>query len=93
MSHCQVELFGVARLRARTARVDIELEGTMTLAAVFSALAEKLPVLVGVVIASERNCLVGGNACNVNGREFVNDPNFAVHPGDHILILSSDAGG
>ena len=92
-SHCQVELFGVARLRARTPRVDIELAGAATLAEVFAALADKLPMLVGTVIAVERNGLAAGNACNVNGQEFVNDPEFTVRPGDHILILSSDAGG
>lgn len=91
--HCQVELFGIARLRAQTPRVEIALVGTATLAEVFRALAEKLPVLLGAVIAPERDRLVGGNACNVNGLEFVSDPNFTVRPGDHILIVSSDAGG
>lgn len=91
--YCQVELFGVARLRAQTPKVSVELTGSATLAEVFSALAETLPVLVGAVIAPERNRLVGGNACNVNGREFVSDPNFTVRPGDQILIVSSDAGG
>lgn len=91
--HCQVELFGVARLRANTAQISLELHRSATLAEIFSALAEKLPMLVGAVIAPERNHLVGGNACNVNGLEFVDDPNFTVHPGDQILIVSSDAGG
>jgi len=90
---CQVELFGVARLRAKTAHISVELYGSATLAEVFSALAEKLPALIGTVIAPERNHLVGGNACNVNGLEFVNDPSFTVRPGDQILIVSSDAGG
>jgi len=92
-SHCQVELFGVARLRTQIGQVDLALQGSATLAEVFSMLAERLPALVGVVIAEERNCLVAGNACSVNGLAFVKDPAFRVHPGDHILIVSSDAGG
>jgi molybdopterin-guanine dinucleotide biosynthesis protein A len=91
--HCQVELFGVAKLRAKTSRLSIELAGSATLAEIFSAVAEKLPALVGTVIAPTRDSLVSGNACNVNGREFVTDPEFVIQPGDHILLVSSDAGG
>ena len=60
---------------------------------VFSELAEKLPILVGRVITPEKNQLVSGCACNVNGLDFVRNATAKVKTGDRILILSADAGG
>lgn len=90
---CTVELFGVARLRAKTKEVSLELPQDATLAHVFVALAERLPSLVGSVIAPEKNRLAGGHACNINGREFVRNMSAKVNPGDRIFIISADAGG
>ncbi len=50
-------------------------------------------MLVGRVIAPERNRLASGFACNINGVTFVRDPNVKIASGDRILILSADAGG
>jgi len=86
-----VELFGVARLLAKTQWVSFDLAQGATLAQVFSALSEKLPVLVGRVINSEG--LINGYTCNVNGLNFVRAPGAKVHSGDRIFILSADAGG
>jgi hypothetical protein len=52
-----------------------------------------LPMLVGRVIAPERNRLASGFACNINGLAFVRDPAARIHTGDRILIFSADAGG
>lgn len=90
---CEVELLGVARLRARTSRVSVELSESATLAQVLSALALKLPALVGPVITAAGDGLTAGNVCNFNGRDFVRDASRAVRPGDRLLIMSSDAGG
>jgi molybdenum cofactor guanylyltransferase len=90
---CTVELFGMARLLAKAKVVDLELPQEATLADVFSELAEKLPTLVGRVITPEKNQLVSGCACNVNGLDFVRNPTAKVKTGDRILILSADAGG
>ena len=90
---CEVELFGVARLRGRTSRVSVELPEAATLAQVLSALALKLPVLVGPVITTAGDGLTAGHVCNLNGRDFVRDTNRPVEPGDRVLIMSSDAGG
>ena len=49
---CTVELFGMARLLAKTKMVDLALPQQATLSDVFSELAEKLPTLVGRVITS-----------------------------------------
>ena len=90
---CTVELFSVARLVAKTAKVSLALPHEATLSHVFSALAERLPVLVGPVITPDRNSLTSGNACNINGRDFVRDPSVKVRAGDSIFIISADAGG
>lgn len=90
---CTVELFGVARLRAKTKIVPLELPPDASLAQVFLALAETLPTLVGSVIARDKDGLVAGQACNVNGREFIRDSSTRIHSGDRIFIVSADAGG
>jgi molybdopterin-guanine dinucleotide biosynthesis protein A len=86
-----VELFGVARLVAKTKVVSLSLPQDATLAHVFSALAERLPVLFGRIINSDG--LVSGYTCNINGLGFVRAPSARVKSGDKIFILSADAGG
>ena len=90
---CTVELFGMARLLAKTKTVALELPQEATLSHLFSELAEQLPILVGRVITPEKNNLISGCACNVNGLEFVRNPTAKIRTGDKILILSADAGG
>ena len=90
---CTVELFGIARLLAKTKVVDLELPQEATLADLFAELAEKLPTLVGRVISPEKNNLISGCACNVNGLKFVRNPTAKIRTGDKILIFSADAGG
>jgi len=91
--HCIVELFGTARLLAKTNEVRIALPLGATCAEVFTALAEKLPVLSGRVISGEGAGLAAGYACNVNGLQFVRTPSTRVNDGDRILIVAADAGG
>jgi len=86
-----IELFGVARMLAKTQLVSLDLAQGATLAQVFSALADKLPVLVGRVINSDG--LIAGYTCNINGLDFVRIPSAKVNSGDKIFILSADAGG
>ncbi|HXV79482.1 MAG TPA: NTP transferase domain-containing protein [Candidatus Binatia bacterium] len=90
---CTVELFGVARLLAKTKTVDLQLPQEATLSDLFVELAERLPTLVGRVINHEKNNLTSGYACNINGLEFVRDPTVKIRNGDNILIISADAGG
>jgi molybdopterin-guanine dinucleotide biosynthesis protein A len=90
---CRVELFGVARLLARTSEVVLELPRGAAFAQLFGELARTLPMLVGRVITADRSALMDGYACSVNGREFVRLPDAPVGAGDNILILSADAGG
>jgi molybdopterin-guanine dinucleotide biosynthesis protein A len=91
--HCTVELFGVARLLAKTKEVSLALPPDATFSHVCAALAEELPMLVGRVISPDRDRLVNGYACNVNGLDFVRTATKTIKPGDNIIILSADPGG
>jgi molybdenum cofactor guanylyltransferase len=90
---CTVELFGVARLLGKTKVISLSLPGDATLTHVLSAVAQRLPVLVGRVINTDGADLLAGFACNINGTNFVRDRNTKIHPQDRIFILSADAGG
>ncbi len=90
---CTVELFGTAQLLAKSKTVSLSLPPGATLAQALSLLAEKLPILLGRVIAPERDRLAAGFACNINGAVFVRDSNVKIASGDRILIVSADAGG
>jgi len=90
---CTVELFGIARLLARTSSIALTLPAGATFSDAFAALAEKLPALVGRVISADRTRLVDGYGCNLNGLAFVRTPTAEVNPGDSLIILSADAGG
>jgi molybdopterin converting factor small subunit len=88
-----VELFGVARLKAKTATVPLILSEGARIQDALAALAELLPALVGPVLTLDRHALVNGYTCNVNGTDFTRDWHHPLRAGDHLLIFSSDAGG
>jgi molybdopterin-guanine dinucleotide biosynthesis protein A len=90
---CTVELFGAVRLLAKTREVSLTLPPGATLADVYSALAAKLPILLGRVISADGTNLFSGYACNINGLNFIRTPTAKVNSGDKIFILSADAGG
>ena len=90
---CTVELFGAARLLAKTREVSLSLPQEATLSHVFSALAARVPVLVGRVINADGGSLFSGYTCNINGLDFVRAPSVKIHSGDKIFIISADAGG
>jgi molybdenum cofactor guanylyltransferase len=90
---CTVELFGAVRLLAKTREVSLALPAEATLGDVYSALAAKLPILLGRVISADRTNLFSGYACNINGLNFIRSPTAKVNSGDKIFILSADAGG
>jgi molybdopterin-guanine dinucleotide biosynthesis protein A len=90
---CTVELFGVARLLAKTQVISLSLSRDATLGDVLSAVAQRLPILVGRVIDSGKMSLSAGFACNINGITFVRDPATKIGSEDKIFIISADAGG
>jgi molybdopterin converting factor small subunit len=83
-----IELFGVPRLRAGTARFTVE---AATVGDALAALAGSAPSLGGL--------LTSGGAVNlayrlcVNATRFVSDPATPLTDGDTLLILAADAGG
>jgi len=90
---CTVQLFGVARLLAKTRAVSLSLPSGATLSHVYSALGATLPMLLGRVISPEGKRLSPGYACNLNGLDFVRTTTATINSGDTIFILSADAGG
>jgi hypothetical protein len=91
---CAVELFGVARLKAKATQIPLTLAQGATIYDALRALADLAPALVNTVIAPDRRALIAGFACNLNGTQFLsNDFHTELHSGDNLLILSSDAGG
>jgi molybdenum cofactor guanylyltransferase len=90
---CTVELFGVARLLAKTQVIPLTLLPDASLADVLAAIARRLPILVGRVIDSDNMSLSAGFACNINGITFLRDPATKIRPDDKIFIISADAGG
>ena len=91
---CIVELFGVARLKAKTARIPLTLAPGATICDALRALVDVAPALLNTVITPDRQSLTAGFSCNLNGTRFLpNDVHTELHAGDSLLILSSDAGG
>ncbi len=90
---CTVELFGVARLLAKTQVISLALARDATLADALSAVAQRLPILVGRVIDLDKMSLSAGFACNINGITFVRDPATKICSEDKVFIISADAGG
>lgn len=84
-----VEFFGVARLRAGMEKV--ELQGARSLADALKALEDHVPALVPTVI--EHGRLQPFYALAVNGTIVPKASEWALSPGDALMILSADAGG
>lgn len=82
-----VEFLGIPRQRAGISELEVE---AATLGQLLEMLAGRFPGL-GELIAG--NALHPSMAANLNGDEFVSDPATPLTTGDHVLILSADAGG
>src|SRR5262245_40679053 len=79
-----VEFLAVTCRLAGVSEVEIQAE---TLGQLLGLLAKQFPSL-GRYITSNR--LHPSFAANLNGNEFVSDPQTVLHRDDHVLILSSD---
>jgi molybdopterin converting factor small subunit len=82
-----VEFLGIPRERVGMSEVVVE---AATLGQLLSTLARQYPAL-GEFITVNR--LHPSLAANLNGDEFVSDPQTPLAQDDHVLILSADAGG
>ena len=84
----RVELFGIPRHRAGVAETTAE---GPDLGGVLGDLALRFPGLAESCFDGPR--LRPGYVANVNGDQFVTDPQTQLCAGDALLILSADAGG
>ena len=82
-----VEFFGVPRLRAGRAELDLP-PGTVR--ETLTAVERACPGLAGLVQAGR---LAPHYLLSVNGSRFGPDLDEALRPGDRLLLLSADAGG
>ena len=82
-----VEFLGVPRQRAGVNELVIE---ATTLGQLLTTLSERLPALSEVILG---NRLHPAFVANLNGDEFICDPNTALQADHHVMILSADAGG
>ena len=86
-----VELFGVARLLAKTQKVSSRsAAGSDSRPCLFSPRGK----IAGSGRPRHRLRWSGsGYTCNINGLDFVRAPSTKINSGDKIFILSADAGG
>jgi molybdopterin converting factor small subunit len=82
-----VEFLGVPRQRAGVAELVVEAH---TLGQLLETLADRLPRLSEVI---DGDRLHPSFAANLNGDEFISDPQTPLGANDCVLILSADAGG
>lgn len=88
----RVEFYGIARQRAGTPHVQLDLVGGET------SLAEAMRQLAHLLPSFGSECLANGRlhpalSANLGGERFVSDPATPIRDGQSLLILSADAGG
>jgi molybdopterin converting factor small subunit len=87
-----IELYGVPRLRAGTARLAVE-GGSVEEA--LGALARACPALVGSVLETQTGLgrVHPAYRLSLNGNTFITDPTTPLAEGDTLLLLAADVGG
>ena len=83
-----IELFGIPRVRAGVTTTTAE---GNTLGEVLADLAARFPELAATCIDGHH--LRPGFTANLDGQQFVTEPNTHLADGDRLLLLSLDAGG
>lgn len=83
-----VEFYGVARLRAGRAFLAVP---AGTVVEVLQRVELACPDLAGLVQPDQR--LAGRYLLSLDGRQFLDSLERAIHAGDRLLVLSADAGG
>lgn len=83
-----VEFFGAIRLKAGMASFETD---AGSLGDAFRQLARAIPALDGTVIVGGR--LHPAYRASLDGDRFVSDPETAIGPDAHLLLLAADVGG
>ena len=82
-----VEFFGVPRQRAGIANLEVDAD---TLGQLLRKLAVQMPPLAEVIAIDRPH---PSFLANLNGDQFVSDPQTPLLDDDCVIILSADAGG
>ncbi len=91
----EVELFGLARMKAGVNAVTLSLDAAATVADLVGELIQACPDLVGIVLF-EDGAIADGYVLNRNGLAFLPaEPGglLQLADGDTLLLLSNQAGG
>lgn len=91
----KVELFGLARMRARVNALTLSLDAAATVADLARELIQACPDFVGTVL-SENGAIADGYVLNRNGLAFLPaepDALLQLAEGDTLLLLPNQAGG
>lgn len=87
----RVEFYGIARQRAGAAFTLLPLPGPVSLETVIHHLAARFPSLAAECL--QENGLQPGYVANIEGQQFIRDPNTQLADNACLLIMSADAGG
>lgn len=89
----KVEFYGVARLRAGVAELSMPMEKGQgsSLKQVLNSIAESLPPFGSDCL--DQGALRREFTANLDGQQFIREPNHKIPDGSTLLILSADAGG
>lgn len=83
-----IELYGVARLRAGRAAIEVV---ARSLSEALAALGVACPALDPLIVAGGR--LAPGWLVALNGAQITADPETPLGEGDVVVLVSADAGG
>jgi molybdopterin converting factor small subunit len=87
-SHVTVEFLGIVRQKVGLEQAEFT---ACRLDDLWTLVGEKYPQLEGVCV--ERGELKNGYLASIDGRRFTRSADETLSAGDHILLLSADAGG
>jgi molybdopterin converting factor small subunit len=82
-----VEFLGIPRERVGMSELQVHAD---SLGQLLGTLADRFPRLGDLIVDGR---LHPSLSANLNGDEFVSDPDTVLTDHDHLLILSADAGG
>ena len=88
----RVEFFGIPRARAGVAETVCNAPaGRLSAGELLTQLADRFPDLAAACFEGDR--LAAQYAMNIDGEQFVDDPQTTLRAGQAVLIMSADAGG
>jgi len=88
----QVEFYGLAQKRAGTDCAILEtIDGEIRLGEALAILSAQFPGLASQCLQGNR--LAAGYTANLDGQQFVADPQTRLRDGQSLLIMSADVGG